>query len=221
MHQAISTQPTLQPSGAVHLVEEIRHRVYNEYMVAISMLSHAAAADIDEPTRDVLRSLSCRLRAFAEAHHVLQPPLTREVISLADYVEQLCARVTDAHLADRCISLEVTADEVWLNSDRCWRVGLILSELITNAVRHGLGGKPGVIRIEIADHEGQVGCYVDNGGRACPGLPGRGTRITQKLATELGGSIEWSFRQGGCTACLEFPRLRPKPSARPLFESRN
>src|SRR5690348_17326950 len=117
MHQATNPQPTLQSPAAVHLVEEIRHRIYNEYMVAISMLSHAASADIDEPTRDVLRSLLYRLRAFAEAHHVLQPPLTREVMSLADYVEQLCARVTDAYLADRCIALEVAADEVWLDSD--------------------------------------------------------------------------------------------------------
>jgi two-component sensor histidine kinase len=57
--------------------------------------------------------------------------------------------MTRASLADHGVRLLVDADEIWLESGRSWRVGLIVAELIRNAARHGLGGGPGAIRVEI------------------------------------------------------------------------
>jgi len=188
-----------------YLVQEFSHRVVNEYTEAISTLSLAAASNADLPIRLALRAAAVRLRAFANAHRALQVPLTQEPLNLASYVTQLCACVSEARLAERRIMLTVRADDILLDPERCWRVGLILAELVTNASRHGLCGRPGAIDVEIAEQDGAVICRVCDDGRGVPGRPGRGSRIVQGLAAELGGTVAWHFATGGCTARLEFP----------------
>lgn len=62
----------------------------------------------------------------------------------------------------------VDAEEIWLESGRSWRVGLIVAELIRNAARHGLADGPGAIRVSIAESCGWASCEVsDNGTVSC------------------------------------------------------
>ena len=103
--------------------------------------------------------------------------------------------------------LSVIADEVCLDSDRCWRVGLIIAELIRNATRHGFSGGPGSIRVEIAEASGLISCEVsDDGGVSSNAGSGRGLRLVQSLAMGLGGSVQWQFTPDGCSAHLQFAR---------------
>jgi hypothetical protein len=71
-----------------------------------------------------LTSVANRLRAQVEAHRALQAPVADGPMDLADYIGQLCACLARAPLAENGMWLRVTADEVWLDADRCWRVGL-------------------------------------------------------------------------------------------------
>jgi two-component sensor histidine kinase len=187
-------------------VEEISHRVINEYAEAIAVLSLAAVSEIDPRSKEALRSAAVRLRAFAEAHRALRIPIARDPISVPIYIAQVCASITEAKLVERGIGLTIRSDEISLEPSRCWRLGLIVSELVTNAARHGLLGKPGNICVEIAKNSGWVCCNVsDNGHGMNNAEPGRGHGIVQAIVAELGGMIEWHSAPIGCLVQLEFP----------------
>lgn len=194
----------LQP---LHLIDEISHRVVNEYTEAICALVRAAKAAHDVRARLVLTSAATRLRAQVEAHRALQAPVVDGPMDLADYISRLCACLARAPLAENGMRLRVTADEVWLDADRCWRVGLIVAELVRNAARHGLSGGAGAIWVVLEDAAGHVSCSVRDNGEGSPGMcAGRGQRLVQALAAELGGSVAWTFAPNGCCAVLEFCR---------------
>ena len=194
----------LQP---LHLIDEISHRVVNEYAEAICALGQAAKAAHDSQAQRALTSAASRLRAQAEAHRALQSPVVDGPMDLADYIVQLCACLARAPLVDNGVRLRVTADEIWLDADRCWRVGLIVAELVRNAARHGLSGGAGAIWVVVEDAAGHVSCSVCDNGEGSPGAcPGRGQRLVQALAAELGGSVAWRFAPNGCCAVLEFCR---------------
>ncbi|WP_309643305.1 sensor histidine kinase [Phenylobacterium sp.] len=195
----------LPAPASLCLVEEISHRVVNEYAEAISSLRLAAALVAGAPARDALRSAADRLRAQAEAHRALLPP-ARGLVNLADHVGRFCALLATSTFSARGVRFAVEAEEIWLSDDRAWRLTLILAELVRNAARHGLAGGSGAILVRVARDAGQIHCLVcDNGGAPCDPIPGRGSRLTHVLAAELGGTVEWTFLPGGCLARLQIP----------------
>ena len=89
-------------------------------------------------------------------------------MDLADYIGQLCACLAKAPLAENGLRLRVTADEVWLDASRCWRVGLVVAELVRNAARHGLAGGAGDIWVVMAGLAGRYQMLVCDDGTARP-----------------------------------------------------
>jgi two-component sensor histidine kinase len=195
----------------LHLVEEISHRVANEYAEAIAGLSLAAARDARSDVRRVLKQAADRLHAHAEAHRALLPPVDGQM-NLADYLGRLCATFSRATLVDRSIQLSVDTDEIWLSADRAWRIGLTVAELIRNAARHGLRGRAGSIAVRVARAGEDVVCVVGDDGRCAPNsAAGRGISVARALADDLGGSIDWWFTERGCLARLRAPAEGPAP----------
>jgi len=203
--KASSAALPLQP---LHLLEEISHRVFNEYTEAIATLRLAAVDAGNAQVSGTLNGVSNRLMAYANAHRALLEPASGGSVDLAAYVGQICTSMHKALLAANGVRLLVDADETLLESARSWRVGLIVAELIRNAARHGLRGGPGAIRVSIAETCGWVSCRVsDNGRPTANSQPGRGRRLVEALAAELGGSVDWSFTPAGCLVRLEIPTM--------------
>jgi two-component sensor histidine kinase len=201
-HFAVSDARLSQAS--LCLVEEISRRVVDEYGQVIYALALAAATTADAEAQATLASVAIRLRAQAEAHRALQGPATDGLMDLNDYAAGICASLSRSSLAG--VRLAVDAEEIWLDADRCWRVGLIIAELIRDAVRHGSSDGPGAVWVEIAEVSGRICCSVcdDRHGLQQRQSP-RSRGLVQGLAAELSGSIDWSFPPAGCIACLEFP----------------
>ena len=199
-----------QPPLALHLVEEISHRVINEYGEAIAILSIAASRG-SETAVPALALAAERLRAMAEAHRSLLVPVADEEMDLGLHVGKLCACMSRASLGERGIRLTVATDEIPLDAARCWRVGLIVSELVRNAVRHGLKGRQGSIRVALNRNGGRIWCVVCDDGSASADPPeGRGRRLIRALTAELAGSVDWKFTQSGSVVGLQFPVTAPR-----------
>jgi two-component sensor histidine kinase len=188
------------------LIEEIRHRVANEYALAISSIE-LLARDCDDRSRSILARAADRLSDFANVHQFLQPPRRVCQVDLCHYLGTLCAALMRASLADRGLSLTFRESRVPLAAHRAWLVGLILSELITNAVRHARWAQNGgAIEVEVTSSDKNVHCRVsDNGGLTEEPLPARGTHIIEALARELGGCLHSEFGSDGATVLLTFP----------------
>jgi two-component sensor histidine kinase len=127
-------------------------------------------------------------------------------MDLADYVGQVCDCLTKAPLFESGVRLTVVADEIWLDADRCWRVGLIVAELVRNAAGDGFSDGPGAIWIEITDTSGRINCLVCDDGCGLPTTrTARSRRLVEALATELGGSVDWVFAPGGGCVRVDIP----------------
>lgn len=162
----------------LHLVEEINHRVINEYSEAIASLSLASSRAVNGATKKALADAAERLRNHAESHRALLPPATPAGANLADYIGRICNAFAQSTLAEREVLLILDAADIVLPADRCWRIGLVTAELIRNAARHGLKGRSGQISVHVAEHAGQLICLVRDTGRPTGGgLPGRGQRL--------------------------------------------
>jgi two-component sensor histidine kinase len=203
LHEAASRDA---PPAALHLVAEISHRVVNEFSEAIAMISVAAARAGKGEARDALERAAERLRAHAHSHRALLQPKTEEVLDLADHLERVCGALARAFIADNGARLLLRADKVRLPASTCWRIGLIVAELVRNAARHGLSGGAGLILVRIIADRGMVSCAVcDNGSATVKASPGLGQNLVRRLAAELGGTVQWRFTEHGGTAQAEFP----------------
>lgn len=198
------------PPASLHLVEEINHRVFNEYSEAIASLSLAASRAVNDTTREALIKAADRLRDHAESHRALLPPPVDTGANLADYIGRICNAFAQSTLAEREVLLVLDAADVVLPADRCWRIGLIIAELIRNAARHGLKGRSGQITVHVAKYAGKLMCLVrDTGQPVAGGLPGRGQRLVLSLVNDLGGSVDWSFASDGARALVQLPLQEP------------
>jgi two-component sensor histidine kinase len=100
-----------------------------------------------------------------------------------------------------------SADELQLEGERCWKLGLIVSELLTNVARHARFdvGHP-ELRVELLLAGNVVKCRVsDNGSAAEPIRRSRGLVIIGELACSLGGRVHTSCAAEGYSFLVTFP----------------
>ena len=192
------------------LLAEMEHRVINEYAVAISTISAAASRSSDADVRATLADAARRLGRYAAAHRALQLPTAGGSLDLSEYLRRLCVARTEAGLAERGIQLILIEQQVSLEAERCWRVGLVVSELITNAMRHAFTGEAGdrdpVIVVELGVAGGAIQVRVSDNGRAAEACArGSGSMIVDALAADLRGYVERSFGETGGSVLLWVP----------------
>lgn len=206
MHSAVSYLPAPLRAEPLLLVEEISHRVINEYAQAIAGIRLAAREIASDQAQAALAAAASRLLSFAEAHRALQAPVLSGDADLVETLSRLCATMSVARLEERGIKLTLSGSSVALAAERCWRVALIVSELITNSMRHGLRGGPGDIHVEVELNDRTVICRVIDGGCGKGTIkPGRGFDVVTGLASEIEGGVGWCFAPGRTSAELIFP----------------
>jgi two-component sensor histidine kinase len=204
------TVPSSEARAAVTapllLVEEVSHRVANQYAIAIASIGVETSSILDADAQTALRRVTTKLGAFAEARRILQSLRSSDDLNLGDHLHRLCTAMYEATLRDRRVKLTLLEDEIVLAPERCWLVGLIVAELITNAVRHGFGEGGGMVVVDLGRAGAEIICQVaDNGGSPPDPPPSRGRQVITGLASEFGGDVSWRFDTTGVTAMLSFP----------------
>jgi two-component sensor histidine kinase len=198
------------PSEELLLLREFSHRINNELAAAISVISLAAARSGSGEAKVALATAADRLHNYAKVQHALQKPQHSSLIDAAVYLRELCRAISRSKLDSRGIELVFVERSFWMNSERCWRLGLIASELITNAARHAFSEGGGLIRVELRRSGSFVECRVtDNGTGQSNIRPGRGLQIVEALAESLDGTIHQQFGPVGSASVLAFP-LSPR-----------
>jgi two-component sensor histidine kinase len=187
------------------LLQELTHRVGGEFSAAIRLLSSAAALAKSDEARSTLLAVQTRLENFARVHQALQVPEFRTNIDGCAYLQQLCAAISLSRLECRGIELEVLDGVCQIDSEQCWRLGIIVAELVAIAARHLFLSSPGRISVAISHRGALIGCrVVDNGvNRENEGI--RGTRIVDALVHELHGAYEQHHRDDRWVATVVFP----------------
>jgi two-component sensor histidine kinase len=187
------------------LVREMAHRINNEFASAISLVSLTAARTNNQEVKLALAGVADHLHSYARVHRALQMPSQIESVNASDYMRSLCQSIGQSKLGYRGIELVYVGTPVQLSSERCWKLGMIVSELVTNAARHAFGEGGGTIRVELSAIGTSVECRViDNGGVRGQIRPGQGTRIIEALVRGLDGEVTQIFGPNGTTSTVVF-----------------
>jgi two-component sensor histidine kinase len=195
------------PSEDRLLLDELTHRVSNELASAIGIVTAAAARSSATEVKIALDRVRERLESWARVQLALQMPDYDTLIDASVYLRQLCHALVRSKLNSQDIELTVSAAPLKLHSVQCWRMGLIVAELVTNSARHAFSGTGGIISVELACPEtAAVECCVEDNGSALENVrPGRGLRIVAALTEKLGGTMDQRFGPRGTRSTLSFP----------------
>jgi len=136
------------------LLRELSHRMNNELAVAIATVAVAAKRCNAEEGKEILGRLQERLESQARVHHALRMPECATTVELAAYIDDLCRAISRSRLESRGIELSLSLHSIAISAERCWLLGMIISELLTNASRHAFGEGRGSVRVELMPFAG-------------------------------------------------------------------
>ena len=200
------------------LLRELNHRISNEFTSAINFVSVAAVRTDNAEVKSALNHVVELLHQYADVHRALKMPDRNAVVDAAEYLRTLCHSISRSKLDRMGIRLVLAADTVWLHSERCWKLGMIVYELVTNVARHAcFQAGDAEVQVELSRTGAFARCVVsDNGSAAGGGVrPGRGLKIISDLAESLGGEVGHSFGVNGVSFTLAVPFVgREQPANR-------
>lgn len=181
------------------LIAEIHHRTRNNLALVASLVRLARASAGHDETKHVLRELEGRISAIVRVHQQLQHAETSGQLPLLPLLREVVDQARQAFsTAELRLSATVTGDELTVGSGAAVAVGLIVGELMTNAMKHAFTGRQeGKIVVSVdGSEEGYVALEVADDGNGLPsGLdrPERSTslgwRMIRTMAEKYGGSV--------------------------------
>jgi two-component sensor histidine kinase len=193
------------PDGAL-LLRELDHRIKNELTSAICAVSAKAVQSDSAMVKAALLDVVDFLHQWADVHRALHMPDQGRLTDAAKYLQQLCFSITKYRLDCLAIRVLFSADDLQLEGERCWKLGLIVSELLTNVARDAQFdvGHP-ELRVELMLAGSVVKCWVSDSGSAPePVRRGRGLAIIGELASSLGGRVHTSCAAEGYSFLVTF-----------------
>jgi len=191
-------------------IREIHHRVKNNLQTVASLLRIQARRTHSDEGRDALTQAMRRVSAIAVVHDTLSEGLMQSV-DFDDVFERVLKLVAEVAAAPNTRARTVkTGTFGTLPSEYATPLALALTELVTNAVEHGLADKEGEVEIIAERDEDQLLVRVRDTGVGLPeGQVGRGlgTQIVRTLIQgELSGTIDWHTLMGsGTEVTIEIP----------------
>jgi two-component sensor histidine kinase len=194
------------PDGSL-LLRELNHRINNELTCAICTVSAKAVESDNVAVKAALLDVVELLQQCADVHRALHMPDQERLTDVARYLQQLCFSITKFRLERLAIRVLFSADDLLLEGERCWKLGLIVSELLTNVARHAqFDARHPELRVELMLAGNIVKCRVcDNGSSPEPFTHGGGLAIVGELASSLGGRVHTSCAAEGSSFLLSFP----------------
>ena len=202
------------PDGSL-LLRELNHRIKNELTSAIYAVSAKAVRSDSVAVKAALLDVVDLLHQCADVHRALHMPDRGRLTDAAKYLQQLCFSITKYRLDRLAIRVLFSADDLRLDGERCWKLGLMVSELMTNVARHAqFDARLPELRVELMLAGNVVKCRVsDNGSAPEPIRRGRGLAIIGELANSLGGRVHTSCAADGYSFLLTFPLIEVEQRA--------
>jgi len=192
------------------LMREIQHRVKNNLQVVSSLLSLQSTHLGDAQARSAFTDCENRVRSMALVHEMLYQSPDLSTLDSAAYMHDLVRHLLHSNPVPSRVEVRVDIDDhIVLSADVAIPCALIVTELVSNALRHAFPDKrQGVISIEL---HGRNGGYVlkvsDNGiGTATdirPTSPSLGLKLVTALTRQLDGTLHMRS-EGGCEFEVSF-----------------
>jgi two-component sensor histidine kinase len=186
------------------LLNEVHHRVKNNLQAVCSLL-HLQSRDVqNREARRTLQESRNRVRAMALVHEKLYRSGNLARVDFAEYIRSLTSSLVRSFGVDsNAIRLHVEIDQVFLSIDYAVPCGLIVNELVHNALKHAFPDRrEGEIRISCHQNDEGLVLQISDNGAGIPADPdlgktnSLGLQLVRTLVEQLDGSIEVSNSAG-------------------------
>lgn len=190
------------------LLREIHHRVKNNLQVVSSLLSLQARSLQGAEAVEALHDGKNRVRSMALIHQNLYQEEHLSGVDARSYMERLCKSLLKSyHVKNNQVTLSTDIDQILLDIDSVIPIGLIINELITNALKYAFSpGKPGLIHVSLKKEQNCLCLSVsDNGNGIDPQTVEHsesiGFKLIRAFTAKLKGTLEISNRSGTEVLC--------------------
>ncbi len=181
------------------MLAEMQHRIVNSLQIIASILMLKARAVTSEETRQHLQDAHRRVMSVAAVQQHLHASGRADSVEIAPYLTKLCESLAESMIGEsRPATLTVTADKGWALSAEAVSLGLIVTELVINALKYAFPDETKTATVKVlyeARDKAWKLSVTDNGvGRAEAGGPpskgGLGTSLVNALAHQLEAEVE-------------------------------
>jgi PAS domain S-box-containing protein len=195
------------------LLQEVHHRVKNNLQIISSLINLQMRKVKDIDNRSGLEECRRRVEAIALIHEQLYQAKDYAQVPFSDYVKRLVANVFHAtSMSHPAVTLGIDVEAIALPVDKAIPCGLILNELITNALKHAFpGGRAGSIHIALRQTAGdEVILAVRDDGVGTPeniapsAAASLGMKLIERLVSQIHGRLD-VVHQDGMTFRVTFP----------------
>ena len=180
------------------LLKEIHHRVKNNLQVISSILNLQSSFVHDDKTLDLLQESRNRIRSMAMIHENLYRTTNFASINFSGYILNLATNLVSTYrLSEEFVELKYEMEQVDLVLDQAIPCGLLVNELITNAIKYAFpNNRKGIITIELKEKGDNIELLISDNGI---GLPDNfiieesdtlGLQLVLTLVEQLDGQIQ-------------------------------
>jgi two-component sensor histidine kinase len=201
------------------LLREVNHRVGNSLQIIASLLHLQASSSTEADVKAALTNAMGRVAAVAQVHRRLYTSHDLKSVLLNQYLEALLEDLRRSAEGNRMSRLTLKAEQVEIDPDRAVAIGIIVNELVMNAVKYAYPDGAGPIYVDLkAQGDDLVLSIADDGVglnvKTDPRSTGMGQRIVTAMAAKLEASVERDPSHVGTRVVLRFQRVNP-PATNP------
>jgi two-component sensor histidine kinase len=191
------------------LLSEMSRRVSADYASTIDALCAHATNSADMTVKAALAEVADLLMQRAEVHRALIDLDMGARTEVVGYLRQLCRVIGFARLRSRQIRiLFIESRPHLISRERCWKLGLAVSEILESLAANAAGSGGGLVSIEVVNNEAMLGCRIRyHGIRPEFSKPARDTELINALVRSIGGTFDfWHEGESGETV-ISMPSL--------------
>ncbi|MDP2855148.1 MAG: histidine kinase dimerization/phosphoacceptor domain -containing protein [Smithellaceae bacterium] len=194
------------------LLQEIHHRVKNNLTIISSLLNMQSSTLQDKGAIEALQSSITRVRTMANIHTQLYQSRDLARIDFDQFIRDLVGNISQSYgRTESPVEIKVDVEKINLDIDSSIPCGLILNELIANALKYAFpGGREGEINIAMRQQEKTVTLTVQDNGIGLPetidlkNLKSLGLELVSMLVAQMNGKMDMRV-DGGTIWTITFP----------------
>ncbi|MBN1496683.1 MAG: PAS domain S-box protein [Spirochaetes bacterium] len=187
------------------LIREIHHRVKNNMQVISSLLNMQADSVAQPDANQALKDAVGRIHSMASIHEKIYSTENFSKVDMSSYIEELSSDLAALHSGnDRNVQINHRMESVFLGVDLAIPCGLLINEILTNAIKHGRGEAGNcVIDLTLEESGGITTLVIADKG---PGMPpelfetqrktSMGMQIIDALARQIGATVDLTVEKG-------------------------
>ncbi|MCC8965913.1 response regulator [Bradyrhizobium sp. Pear76] len=199
------------------LLREVNHRVGNSLQIIASLLHLQANSSTQQDVKAALTNAMGRVAAVAQVHRRLYTSHDFKTVMLNQYLEALLEDLRRSAEGNKMSRLTLKADPVEIDPDRAVAIGIIVNELVMNAVKYAYPDGAGPIHVELRPLANDVQLAISDEGvgysdKADPRGTGMGQRIVAAMAVKLDANVERDPSHKGTRFVVRFARVTAAPA---------